>query len=1263
MATGQLRSNTHTLSRPLSRRAWVIATLAWFLFAFVQSPGLISADTKLDLVSGPWGFLSQALAPWTDVFPLGQLQNQAYGYLFPHGIFFALLSWLPAWVVQRLWWGLLLAIAFSGMVLLAERVGVGSRGSRITAGILYALSPRILSTLGAISSEAWPVALAPWVLVPMVGAIAPHVSAELDPEAAHRSGLPPLLLTKNRRTQLATAALLSAVAVLLMGAVNAVATAAAVLPAAIWWCGALLRHTQRKQAAYFGMWWIPAGLLACFWWIGPLLVLGMYSPPFTDYIESAGLTTRWSNLLEVLRGTTSWVPFLSTERVAGHALVQYSVFVVATLLVAFIGLYGLARIPSSCRPSRGAPEATAEGTGAWRWVAMLFLGVTIFLAAVEPFSPVAGTVRDFLDGPGAALRNLHKFDPLVRLPLMIGLAAALGTLRWPGKSRARWAEFRHPEKYRSVVQVIAVSLLIALATAPGWSGRIAAADPYRAIPSYWVEAADYLNSDVTGPASTAARTMILPDARFGRQTWGNTRDEPAQPLLNVPWVVRDSVPLVQPEAIRALDGISRELHSGTSQAALAGTLWNQGIGHILVRQDLTQASDTPGSTELLKTLDSSPGFHRETEFGVNANNRPAIIIFRVQPNGVDSAQAGSLRLVDRDQVEVVSAGPEAMPRLDAADAALGRTAPPRTRVLIGDAHDPNIETNAESSVSSDNTVSENSDIKHGTPLFGNPQTSTDTPALRDHNYGNVTNADSAIRAPSDESSVLNPVRDYPVSANGSPLDAEAMTHVRESAGRIVSSSSADDPTSFGGAHTIDSVTAAVDGNPRTAWRPATGHVSGQYLEFQLDDTNPRHRLDLTLQGTAAKIQVAVYNRTTDDHGAETSRRIIATSTEVVQPNKLTRIDAPTGYGNTIRVTIISAFGDIGISEAKVLIGEDSPTDVTPRRNIIVPSLTEGTSNELNRWIFGQEIPEFEMQRTFTVPRDLPVVIHAPDCQPEGGKGEHGHESQSTEIATIDGASHACGDVINLTAGKHELRTEQRWIALTAAEPLYAAAIRQTQEAQPLSAESLDNDLASEMKGKTTPQILYSPSQANPGRTALLDFTDTHDVHRTVHLAPLTINGWQQGWVIPTELVAQLQSAHDVRVELGFAGTALYRSWLLVGAGAAVVLLLLTATLVWGTRKQRGSRHRVTQWQSAESASHSLGVTVASSNPIKRPLTRAGAIALVVPATSATTALVGASHGPWGQPWYAGDSWIVNIALVILLLAVPVTRIFATCRER
>ena len=157
----------------LSRRWLWLVGAATLVLTFVQSPGQISPDTKLDLTANPLRFLARAANLWNSDLPFGQAQNQAYGYLFPHGAFFLAgdALGLPGWVTQRLWWALLLAVGFWGLLRLAETLGIGTTSSRVLAAAAFALSPRVLTTLGAISSETLPMMLAPWVLIPVIQAL------------------------------------------------------------------------------------------------------------------------------------------------------------------------------------------------------------------------------------------------------------------------------------------------------------------------------------------------------------------------------------------------------------------------------------------------------------------------------------------------------------------------------------------------------------------------------------------------------------------------------------------------------------------------------------------------------------------------------------------------------------------------------------------------------------------------------------------------------------------------------------------------------------------------------------------------------------------------------------------------------------------------------------------------------------------------------------------------------------------------------------
>lgn len=230
--------------------------------------------------------MARATNLWNSELPFGQAQNQAYGYLFPHGTFFLIGHALgvPGWITQRLWWALLLTAGFWGLMRVAEAMRIGSPASRVIAAVAFALSPRVLTTLGSISSETLPMMLAPWVLLPTILALRASTDRSVRALAA-RAGL----------------------AVALMGAVNAIATLAGCLPAVIWWA---CHRPNRRWWRYTG-WWLLALLLATLWWVVALVMLRAISPPFLDFIESSGVTTQWSSLTEMLRGTDSWTPYVA----------------------------------------------------------------------------------------------------------------------------------------------------------------------------------------------------------------------------------------------------------------------------------------------------------------------------------------------------------------------------------------------------------------------------------------------------------------------------------------------------------------------------------------------------------------------------------------------------------------------------------------------------------------------------------------------------------------------------------------------------------------------------------------------------------------------------------------------------------------------------------------------------------------------------------------------------------------------------------------
>lgn len=585
--------------------------------AFSQSAGKVVADTKFDLLTGPLRFLSGGLRLWDPTAAFGQIQNQAYGYAWPMGPFFLVGSWLqlPPWVIQRLWWSLLLCLAFFGVVRLAQRLNLGTPFTQVLAAFAFVLTPRITTLLGGTSVEIWPMALAPWVLIPLV-------------RGAERGSV--------RR-----AAAWSALAVACCGGVNAVAVAA-VLPLGVIWI--LTRARGRRKWPLLG-WWTLFTAMATLWWSAPLLFLGRYSVPFLDYIENATITTVPTDLARTLLGQSDWVAyFAGIDYPAGQQLVTTPFLMLDAAVVAGFGLVGLAM--------RSNPHQRFL-----TWGLLTGLVIVGFGYADELAGFLAADRVSWLDGPLAALRNLHKFDVVLRIPLVLGLAHALAVVAAYARDRASTWSARF-------LQAAALLAVVALAL-PWAQDRIAPREGIVSVPDYWYQVSDYLHDTDDGTVA-----LEIPASTFGVYDWGNVHDDILQGIADSPWAVRNVIPLAQPGNVAMLDAISRAIESGHPSDTLAPFLAENGIGRLVVRNDLDRfQTGAPDPAYIRSVLLHSPGISLARSFGPRVGSR-----------GWSYGPGGNVRVVEGSGISAETGSVDVYDVRDAAAATLT----PTPQVLVGD---------------------------------------------------------------------------------------------------------------------------------------------------------------------------------------------------------------------------------------------------------------------------------------------------------------------------------------------------------------------------------------------------------------------------------------------------------------------------------------------------------------------------------------------------------------------------------------------------
>jgi arabinofuranan 3-O-arabinosyltransferase len=824
--------------------------IALTALTFHQSPGLVVPDTKLDMTADPGSFLIRALHLWDPAGAFGRLQDQAYGYLLPMGPFHWALSSLGvhAWIIQRLWWSLILCVAFVGVWRLARALGIGGPWAQLTVALLYALSPRILSEVSVSSIEVWPMAMAPWVLLPLV---VPS---------------PRTWLWRVSRSALAFA---------LIGGVNAVATAAALILPTLWF---LTRRADRRTVLA-GAGWLGLVTAVSLWWFLPLLQLGRYGPPFLDWIEDAAVTTGTASVFESFRGTSAWLSFLAGSGgpnwPAGWQYVTTPLLITGTVVVATAGLVGLSL--------RSTPHRRFLVIGAAVGLLLLTLG-----HSGAAGTPLSGPLQDLLDGPLAPLRNTHKFELVLRLPLMLAAAQAL---------TVAGARLRALSAPRLLGPVLVTSLVI-LVTAPAIVGGMALPEGYVAIPAHWYQTAEWLDRQ-----SAPGTVLVVPASSYADFTWGSTKDEPLQALMRRPLAVRDALPLGSAGSTRVLDEIQRRLGQGMGGPELQALLVRAGVRYVVVRDDLRLSAQGDPLIAVHQSLAES-GISRVADFGPPAGSAVESPTFTVDERtfvpypSVEIFDVGAIQdvsVVPRSQLVTATAGPEDVGGLAALYGVDGAA-------VLG------------------------SDVQgHDDLLAAAPHVLTDGQRRREVFFGRATHNTSQVLVADDPGRQRRRSLDY-------VSDARTGVTVLQWAGvtSVRASSSASDANAGLRLGTAYSPEAAVDGDPGTRWVSGNfGEATGEWLEVTFTKPVDLRRIGLRLSAQTPIGAPARSVAVTTDRG---TRSAIVNGSGAEQT-----VQTPAGLSRRVRVTLrsVSAGPVNGFSIADLSI-----PGVTPVASLKLPASSE-----------------------------------------------------------------------------------------------------------------------------------------------------------------------------------------------------------------------------------------------------------------------------------------------------------------------------------
>ena len=359
---------------------------------------------------------------------------------------------------------------------------------------------------------------------------------------------------------------LFALVVALVGGVNATSIILVVAAPAAWLLHAVWvsREISLRRAAVtvvrLGVLCIAVSL----WWAAGLWAEGKYGLNILRVTETVPTVSKTSSAAEVLRGLGYWY-FYGWDKVQPWTIqaVPYTqstwLLAVSFVLPALAVLLGFLT----------------------RWVyrsyCLLLVGVgTVVAVGAFPYgdpSMFGAVIKGASAGSTLALamRSVDRIVPIV----VMGLALLMG-------SGLTAVHLRRP----AVGTVAAgVSLALVAANLPAiWTGGLIASNLSRpgSLPSYWIQAADYLNS-----FGSSSRVLGLPGEDFAAYSWGVTEDPVAPGLLDRPYVSRQVVPAGTPASANLVEALDEPIQEGTfDPSAIVPVARLMSVGQILLQSDL-----------------------------------------------------------------------------------------------------------------------------------------------------------------------------------------------------------------------------------------------------------------------------------------------------------------------------------------------------------------------------------------------------------------------------------------------------------------------------------------------------------------------------------------------------------------------------------------------------------------------------------------------------------------------------------------------------